>query len=716
MFAYSPVDVERFKNDYLHLLPRLRDETKELLELPISIEEVTNAIKDLNPGKSPGPDGLSAAFYKALRNELAPILTDVYNEAYDINVVPTSFTVSHTVLIPKTEDPAMVRQSTSYRPISLTNVDYKIFMKILAKRLQTVMTELVGPHQTCGIRGRTISTNIHTARCVLECCDATGTNVAMLQLDLEKAFDRVPHEILLCILDYVNVGSVIREGVAMTYRCCKTRLIVNKAVGESIEVQRSVRQGCPLSPLLFCLYIESLCLSIIRSDSVHGFRLHGAEVKLLAYADDIAVFCSDVESINAVVEIVKRSCEANGSAVNWKKCLGFWHGNWPSTPSIFANMNWVSTPAKYLGVPLEFYKDSDPYWRKEAEVMKERAEKWKGWSLSIFSRTTVCNLFFVSRLWYVLQVLHCSRANVQRLHRVFAVFIWGSNWERTSRTNLFRRVRDGGLGLAHLFVRQIVNRFLFLRDVKDPTLRTICQLRLGRALPDIIVTSNVIPGGLHGFMREVVLSCRFLAVRFSWEYLCQVNRKKLYKDVCDVVLPEPMYRLIYRVGRGKDVLKRVKRMQVPPSVKTFFFKLHTGTLSVKTWMAEKDLFVPWGIDCIICKKAETIEHVFIDCWDAVFLWDVLQRTLKKDLPVDAQGIRYLPVESEDGMPYDLIMLVGLSSIWKARMAARYSDIDARSARQYFREAMSEYVENQKYVSNPPECLADMESLVHLRDF
>lgn len=80
------------------------------------------------------------------------------------------------------------------------------------------------------------------------------------------------------------------------------------------------------------------------------------------------------------------------------------------------------------------------------------------------------------------------------------------------------------------------------------------------------------------------------------------------------------------------------------------------------------------------KKAETIEHVFIDCWDAVFLWDVLQRTLKKDLPVDAQGIRYLPVESEDGMPYDLIMLVGLSSIWKARMAARYSDIDARSAR------------------------------------
>lgn len=70
-------------------------------------------------------------------------------------------------------------------------------------------------------------------------------------------------------------------------------------------------------------------------------------------------------------------------------------------------------------------------------------------------------------------------------------------------------------------------------------------------------------------MREVVLSCCFVSVRFSWEYLCQVNRKKLYKDVWDVVFPEPMYYLIYRVGRGKGGLKRVKRMQVPPSIKIF---------------------------------------------------------------------------------------------------------------------------------------------------
>lgn len=62
------------------------------------------------------------------------------------------------------------------------------------------------------------------------------------------------------------------------------------------------------------------------------------------------------------------------------------------------------------------------------------------------------------------------------------------------------------------------------------------------------------------------------------------------------------------------------------------------------------------------QKAERIEPVFIDCWDAVLLWDVLQRTLKNCLRADAKGIRYFPVESQDGMPHYLTMLVGLSSI------------------------------------------------------
>ena len=100
--------------------------------------------------------------------------------------------------------------------------------------------------------------------------------------------------------------------------------------------------------------------------------------------------------------------------------------------------------------------------------------------------------------------------HLQRMHRVFAVFIWNSSWERTKRDNLFRRVKSGGLSLSDLFIRQLVSRFLFLRDQADPFLRSVIQVRLCSELPEFIVSSGQIYGGsVTGFLREVVSAFRF---------------------------------------------------------------------------------------------------------------------------------------------------------------------------------------------------------------
>lgn len=158
------------------------------------------------------------------------------------------------MLIPKSEEEAKLRYVSGYRPITLCNVDYKIFAKVLARRLQSVTTVLVGEHQTCGIKGRSIQTNVHIARSLLEHCCQVGGQMAMLQNDLEKAFDRVNYEVLFRILSCVNVGQLLLQGIRMAYTGCMTSLIINSNVTRSVIVRSSVRQGCPLSPLLFALY------------------------------------------------------------------------------------------------------------------------------------------------------------------------------------------------------------------------------------------------------------------------------------------------------------------------------------------------------------------------------------------------------------------------------------------------------------------------------
>ena len=123
-----------------------------------------------------------------------------------------------------------------------------------------------------------------------------------------------------------------------------------------------------------------------------------------------------------------------------------------------------------------------------------------------------------------------------------------------------------------------------------------------------------------------------------------------------------------------------------------------------------------GAHCFLCKKPETIEHVFLECWDGVFFWDVLQRTLKKDLPLDAHGIRFLSVENEEGFPFDLTMLLGLHSIWKTRMAVYHADTNVHEVQEYFRESVSLFVEVQKAHKCVPEWLPRIEALLSMKHF
>lgn len=88
------------------------------------------------------------------------------------------------------------------------------------------------------------------------------------------------------------------------------------AMPSQIPVPSSVRQGRPLSPLLFNICLEPFCRRIIENRDIQGFRLHSYEVKLLAYVDDVAVFCNDKKSILETVRVIKSLSEETGASVN----------------------------------------------------------------------------------------------------------------------------------------------------------------------------------------------------------------------------------------------------------------------------------------------------------------------------------------------------------------------------------------------------------------
>ena len=142
---------------------------------------------------------------------------------------------------------------TYKRPITLLNVDYKILAKTMCNRLATVMPYLVGPLQTCAVRGHCIQQNLWLMRDLVSYVMDRDMPCALLSLDQEKAFDMVDHGFMFKVLSTFGLNFSFVKWIKLLYTDVSSCVIVNGFPSDPFPVQRGVRQGCPLSPLLYVL-------------------------------------------------------------------------------------------------------------------------------------------------------------------------------------------------------------------------------------------------------------------------------------------------------------------------------------------------------------------------------------------------------------------------------------------------------------------------------
>ena len=153
--------------------------------------EILDAIKKMAPLKAPGPDGMPPLFYQNFWPVVDKDVTSSVLIWLNLGILP--FPINHTfiTLIPKVDSPELV---TEFRPISLCNVLYKIFSKVLANRLKKFLPNLITEHQSAFAKNRLITDNILVAFETLHCMKnqtSSKTGCMALKLDMSKAYDRV---------------------------------------------------------------------------------------------------------------------------------------------------------------------------------------------------------------------------------------------------------------------------------------------------------------------------------------------------------------------------------------------------------------------------------------------------------------------------------------------------------------------------------------------
>ena len=203
------------------------------------------------------------------------------------------------------------------------------------------------------MKGRSIQDSLHLIREVLKGIE-DGTEAALISLDQSKAFDRVDHRFLATVLETAGFEPEFCRWISMIYHNPQAVVQVNGGRSRASAVERSVRQGCPLSPLLYVLALEPL-LRRLRDEetnpALHSVPFAGPlTAKVSAFADYITVFISRRLDIKAAKKTVGEYERIAGAKVNFDKSEGLRLGAWRGSNTLPWPFRWSNGPIRILGV------------------------------------------------------------------------------------------------------------------------------------------------------------------------------------------------------------------------------------------------------------------------------------------------------------------------------------------------------------------------------
>ena len=280
--------------------------------------------------KSPGSDGLTTEFYRAFWDVISTYVVNIFNYAFNTGNLSISQRQGIISLIPK--DKKDTQYLKNWRPVTLLNVDYKIATKTIALRIEKVLPHLINPTQTGYVKGRFIGESIRLILDIMEYTkhkDITGVAVF---LDFEKAFDSVEWNFIQKCLEVTNFGPHLRQWVYVSYHNISSCVLNNGHASEPFLLERGVRQGCPLSGMLFVVATEVLEQKIRRSKNLMIKRIEieyngSQEIKLSQYADDTTALLSDSESVMQLFELLGLFERCSGLKINESKSELLWLGS-----------------------------------------------------------------------------------------------------------------------------------------------------------------------------------------------------------------------------------------------------------------------------------------------------------------------------------------------------------------------------------------------------
>ncbi|TFY58490.1 hypothetical protein EVJ58_g6390 [Rhodofomes roseus] len=470
------------QNSLETIMARLPSEGATELIMSRSKEEILEALKKAGNGKAAGVDGLTYEFWLTLHekwtqsSQKSPhrldgleLLRLVYADIDKYGISDGSgFADGWMCPIYKKKDR---REISNYRPITLLNADYKVYTRIIATRLGRWATSIIHPDQAGFVPGRRIMDQTQTCRVMVDYAEAVEENGVIVALDQEKAYDKIRHEYLWMVLERFGLPKTLIDRIRRLYESAATVVIINGEVSSAFRVTRGVRQGDPLSCLLFDIAIEPLACAL-RGSTLKGFHIPGTAERLIAtlFADDTSTFLAADDTWGSLWSILERWCSASGARFNGGKTEIVPIGSEgyresvrkqrrinPSVPDDLIpgtiHIADENEPVRILGAWIGNGTDEVAVWTPTLLKIKQFLDRWGRCRPSLMGKKHIVQMGPGGISQYLTMVQGMPKETETEITNMIRTFMWGDGAPRVALDTLTRPIDEGGIGLLDVRAR-----------------------------------------------------------------------------------------------------------------------------------------------------------------------------------------------------------------------------------------------------------------------
>lgn len=442
------------------------DLNQEVYEYMTNLENIEKAIKTRNWNSAAGVDGLDYTVYKEGGREAAKVIRKIIKIVLKNKRAPVQFKSSRTVFVYKKGDEDNPR---NWRPLSISNAMYRIFTVIMSRYVMDLNKRhcVINEAQKGFMEGMNGTVeNILTVMELFHDAQRSNKSLYITAMDFQNAFGSVNHEYMVNVLRSKGMPEDFTRIVEDIYTGSNTRLEMMEGMSQQIDIKKGMKQGCPLSPLLFNLSLDPL-IRDLENRKEWGYKIGDDSFTVQGYADDIILISRSEEGMNNLIKRVEAFTKISGMKLAPEKCVAYVYGFNAAqrryyTADIRIGEEKIKVAKKqeairYLGAPITARKTERMKENKitEADFMKMLAKIMES-QLTITQKIHAIKTFLLPKLEYemttnqfkIKTLEHMERAIRSGFNKIFGAKIPKAVYHGS--------VKDGGMGIPSVKIRQDV--------------------------------------------------------------------------------------------------------------------------------------------------------------------------------------------------------------------------------------------------------------------